>query len=244
MNIRKIVGFSVVVAGFGLVASCSEDDDEGSMMMDGGGGMGMSSAGSSAMASNAGMGGMGMGNQIPGILGMNNRPALTGARMDRVGRVAITAALVGAFNPPQATAIRDAYNEGNLLNPDNLEGIKDSLGILDGLDLNCGNQLAADNAPERYAFLAGVLNDDQLYVDSSRGDCQLESYLGVEAEALGALPEGGGSCGGRLPGDDVIERSYSVLAAGLFDGVDDGIPSDDATHSPDNFPFIAPPIAR
>lgn len=243
MNMRKIVGFSVVVAAFGLVASCSDDDDDndGAMTTAGTGGMGMS--GGAGMGMGGGGAGMGMGSgaaAFAGALGPNNPPQL-GDRIDRVGRVAVTAALIGAFNPATAVSLRDAYNEGNLGDPDNLANFKASLGILDGVDGVCGNQLLFTAGADPYATLAGVLNDDQLYVNSERGNCAFGSYLGVEAEAVGILDPGEGSCGGRLPNDDVINRSYSVLMDGSLGEINDGLTSDDANHDPDIFPFLGQP---
>jgi hypothetical protein len=58
---------------------------------------------------------------------------------------------------------------------------------------------------------------------------------------VGVLEEGDGGCGGRTPLDDIIDRSYSVLAAGALTGIDDTITSDGANHDPDVFPFLASP---
>jgi len=178
---------------------------------------------------------------IPGARGKGN-PPIPGpdTRIDRAGRVAITAALVGAFNPDPVAAARerDAYNKSGLSNPAFLPTIKTSLGVLDGLDRNCGNQLLAGDGDDRYGALANVLLDDQLYVHSDRSG---SVYLGLEAEFVTAIPPGQGAAGGREPGDDVIGRSYSVLAAGALSGVDDGVPADDATHNSDVFPFLAAP---
>ena len=115
-----------------------------------------------------------------------------------------------------------------------------SLAILDALDAECGNQLLADddNADGRYAGLAGILADDQLYLNSDSGECGV--YLGLEAEVVGAVGAGDGGCGGRTLTDDVIDRSYSVLAAGILTGIDDTITADDCTHSA-SFPFLCAP---
>jgi hypothetical protein len=177
---------------------------------------------------------------IEGALGRAGRPSTpAAARIDRAGRPAITAALISTFNPPARAADVERYNKSGNANPDFIPIIAGSLGILDGLDRNCGNQLLAGEAaaPGRYDQLATVLADDQLYIQSNRPNAS-SIYLGVEAEALGA---GEGAGGGRAPGDDVIERSYSVLAAGVLVGVDDGVPTDDVQHNIDVFPFIAPP---
>jgi len=90
----------------------------------------------------------------------------------------------------------------------------------------------------RYDALASVLADDQLYIFSDRGNCGV--YLGAEAEVVGELPPGDGGCGGRTLDDDVIDRSYSVLAAGILTGVDDTITSNDVENL-DEFPYLAPP---
>jgi hypothetical protein len=177
---------------------------------------------------------------IEGALGKANRPSTPGtARIDRAGRPAISAALISTFNPDAREADLDRYNTSGNANPAFIPIIAGSLGILDGLDRQCGNQLlaGADVAPGRYDALATVLVDDQVYVQSDRPGAS-SIYLGVEAEALGA---GQGAGGGRAPGDDVIERSYSVLAAGVLSGVDDGVPADDAQHDIDVFPFLAEP---
>jgi len=180
---------------------------------------------------------------VPGALGPNS-PATPGQRIDRAGRPAITAALIGTFLPDTAErdVKRDRYNTSSIGDPSFLPDIVASLGILDSLDDKCGTQLlfgaAGDATP--YLALAQALNDDELYVNSAASSSG-SVYLGVEGEATKALSPGQGSAGGRIPGDDVIERSYSVLALGALRGFDDGVPSDDVRHDPDTFPFIAPP---
>ena len=177
-----------------------------------------------------------------GALGKANPPDI-GERIDRAGRPAITAALISTFSPQGRATVRDAYNRSGQLNEDFLETIEGSLGVLDALNNVCGDQLLANVAPEdepRYAPLATVLLDDQLYVHGNRVGAP-SIYLGLEAEfVIGADAISGGG-GGRTPGYDVIERSYSVLAAGELTGVDDGVGEDDETHDPDEFPFLAEP---
>jgi hypothetical protein len=177
---------------------------------------------------------------IPGARGATNPPTL-GDRVDRAGRVAITAALVDAFNPDAdaQAATRKAYNASGLGNQAFAATIRASLGVLDSLDGVCGTQvLAAQQGNDRYGAFTAVLLDDQLYLNSDRPG---SVYLGLEAEAVGALMPGQGAGGGREPNDDVIARSYSVLAKGALDGVDDGVAVDDVRHDPDRFPFLAPP---
>jgi hypothetical protein len=179
------------------------------------------------------------GNLLPTVrnaLGKANPPRL-GARIDDAGRPAITAALIETFNPDLAvqSSERDRYNKATTKTAFRAT-MEKSLAILDGLDNVCGNQLQPPGDGPRYQALANVLVDDQLYVNSDKTG---SVYLGVEAEALGVVPDGAG--GGRVPGDDVIERSFSVLVAGTLKGIDDGVPADDAVHSPDQFPFLAGP---
>ncbi len=171
-----------------------------------------------------------------------DNPPTPGTQIDRVGRAAISTATVDTFSGDGAmkNATKDAYNAASPGSWSTFAAtIETSLAILDSLDASCGNQLAADLDPEdRYAGLAGVLADDQLYVNSASGTCGV--YLGLEAEIVGALEPGEGGCGGRTPEDDIIERSYSVLAAGLLEGIDDTIEENDVSFS-SAFPFLAAP---
>lgn len=168
------------------------------------------------------------------------KPAL-GSQLDRMGRPAINTALTATFEPAATEGPKeDAYNSDS--NPSSWSQyaaeFQEQLAIYDGLDRTCGNQLGADLDPnDRYAALAGLLADDLLYVNTASGTCT--TYLAVEADALGIL--GNDDCGGRVMSYDVIDTSYSVLALGAFTGVGDGIDTDDATHDPDTFPFLAPP---
>lgn len=177
------------------------------------------------------------------LLGPGGRPD-PGGQIDRAGRPAISTALIETFNGDETAknAAKDAYNAASPgTSGDFVETVKTSLAILDSLDGMCGmdSQLLVGDGEDRYATLTSVLLDDQLYVNSTSGTCGV--YLGAEGEFVGALAEGEGGCGGRTPLDDVIERSYSVLAAGVLTGIDDTITSDGADHDPDTFPFLASP---
>lgn len=177
------------------------------------------------------------------------QPPVLGTQIDRTGRPAINTALNDQFNPSntERDAAKDAYNRNS--SPSTWQAMyaaefRVQLAVLDALDStsttnNCGNQLGitlGGNPP--YVALAGLLADDQLYVNSTSGSCG--NYLGVEANALGILVNN--DCGGREMSYDVILTTYSVLASGSLGGVDDGITTDDATHSASTFPFLAAPL--
>jgi hypothetical protein len=236
----KKYALAPLVCALGLamvLGACSDDSgttpDQGMQKDMGGSDMGGSDMGGSDMA-------------VAKPRGPGNPPT-PGTQIDRAGRVAITTALIKTFDADETkkNAAKDAYNAASPANqPTFAADIKASLAILDALDGTCGNQLAADQTATRYAFLAGVLADDQLWVNAASGTCggaKGGSYLGVEAEALGVLTAGQGGCGGRTPQVDVIERTYSVLAAGVLDGVDDTIANDGKAHDKDTFPFLAAP---
>jgi hypothetical protein len=241
----KLIAIAAMTSSLLLGTGCGDDDTD---MMGSGGTSGASgssgrnnSGASGSSTSGLANGGMaGTGNDTGEPLGEDNPPKL-GAQIDRAGRPAISTALVATFETDEdvKNSKKDAYNAADdptTWAEDAEADLMTNLAILDSLDSVCGNQLLADGAGARYEALAGVLLDDQLYVNTASGTC--EAYLGVEAEALGLVEDGG--CGGRTPNYDVIERSYSVLAAGALTGVDDTIPQDDQEHSLTEFPFIAP----
>jgi hypothetical protein len=174
------------------------------------------------------------------------KPTL-GDQMDRMGRPAINTALNHAFDPDETAkqAAKDAWNENDEKSTWQTAfgaDVRASLGILDGIDAVCGNQLGADLVPTaRYSALAGLLADDELYVNSApspAGTCG--AYLAVEANALGILAND--DCGGRVMSYDVIETSYSTLAAGTLGGVDDTIENEAVPSDPSTFPFLADPV--
>lgn len=172
-----------------------------------------------------------------------NRPPALGRQIDRMGRAGVNTALISPFTTDDAARgrARDAFNatpQGQWAS--HVPEIARNLAILDSLDTVCGNQLlaGASAAPGRYNTLAGVLADDQLYVNSDSGTCT--QYLAVEANAIGVR---NGDCGGRTPLYDTIDVTYSVVAAGALAGVTDGVPRD-ADPSPANattFPFFGSP---
>jgi len=188
----------------------------------------------------------------PTVIAIPQPPALGANQIDRMGRAGVNTALTNPFFdetvPSQETAheaVQDEYNgaaDSSQWAAMFKTEIAANLAILDSLDRNCGNQLlAAQGADQpkagRYDALAGVLADDQLYVNTASGSCA--QYLAVEANALGITNN---DCGGRTPLEDTIDTTYSVLAAGALSGVDDGIPVDaDGTASLTSFPFLDRP---
>lgn len=72
-----------------------------------------------------------------------------------------------------------------------------------------------------YATLAAALADDQLYLETTKVQCN--AYLAVELAAVTGTPLT--NCGGRAPSNDVIDVTYSVAAAGAAGfGTTGGIP--------------------
>jgi hypothetical protein len=175
----------------------------------------------------------------------NPAPPTLGAQIDRMGRAGVNTAVTDPFNPNSTTkgAAQDGYNAA--ANPTQWASsftsrFAGNLAILDALDTVCGNQLLAGPTATagRYNTLAGVLADDQLYVNTNSGTCSI--YLAVEANAVGVTNN---DCGGRTPTVDTIDRTYSVLAAGALSGVTDGVDRDaDATQGTTSFPFLAAPV--
>jgi hypothetical protein len=94
-------------------------------------------------------------------------------------------------------------------------------------------------------IIAGLLADDELYLDTSKTACT--AYLALEFSAVTGLPVP--SCGGRAPTYDVMDYSYSVLTRGLsgFDPntlaplFSDNANTPVAGMTDDTFPFLAPP---
>jgi Domain of unknown function (DUF4331) len=183
-------------------------------------------------------------NKSDGGGGSGGGPPALGAQIDRLGRPAINTAITDPFDS-DATAHgtkQDAFNAATPATGSAFTAqFEGNLAILDGLDQTCGNQFAADMTKTdatRYGALAGVLVDDQLYVDTSSGTCT--TYLGVEANATGIIPNT--DCGGRTLTEDVVDESYSLLAAGALMGVTDGVDADDKVAAETaTFPFLAPP---
>ena len=172
-------------------------------------------------------------------------PPALGAQIDRMGRPAINTAVNNTFELDDAKkgAAKDEWN-GNA-DPSTWSKyaaeIEANLGILDALDGTCGNQLFADTTKmdgTRYATLAGVLADDRLWVNTGSSTCT--TYLGVEANATGAIPNS--DCGGRKPSYEVMKLTYTIVAAGkVGTDVTDGTSPVAAKTSVATFPYFGAP---
>lgn len=200
-------------------------------------------------------------------------PAL-GAQLDRMGRPLIGTALIGVFAPAQdQAAMRDAYNRA----PDpaawptatiatglTIEAeMETNLAVFDAFDVGinvpnpgCGNAVrylgpALPPGPSSsYRVAADLFADDELYVDTAFASCPIYLALEMQYATTGAGTKGHTSCGGRMPSHDVVDLTYSMLAAGR-DGVDpssnDGAPTlhDGVGAHPDIkesvFPFLGSP---
>jgi hypothetical protein len=166
-------------------------------------------------------------------------PPALGAQLDRQGRPAVNVALNATFEADggvQGNA-KNAYNSAvpssaSSFTPE----LAKNLGVYDGLDRSCGNQLLAGATADagRYDALAQVLADDRLFVDTRQATCA--QYLAVETSPA----DGGTDCGGRAPSYDVIDTTYSVVAAGELSGVTDNVDADGDgdLHSDTEFPFL------
>jgi hypothetical protein len=113
--------------------------------------------------------------------------------------------------------------------------IEKNLGLYDGFDGKCGNQLLASKrvtGAGRYRELATLLADDRLWVNSASGVCK--QFFAVE---LGL----GNDCGGRTPTYSAANVYRSLLANGTSVGIDDGLTRDKQEHSSTTFPFLAAP---
>lgn len=170
-------------------------------------------------------------------------PPGLGTQLDRAGRPGVNILLGHGFDgDANATgAFRDAYNQASDRSAwasDFVAPLRTSLAYWDGIDGVCGNQLFAGSIADatRYATLAQLLVDDRLLLNATSGAC--DSYLAVEFDAAG-LPSS--DCGGRRPGLDTADITYSELIGGDTSGAGDGINANGTAISRSTFPFLAAP---
>ncbi|MFO0588019.1 MAG: DUF4331 family protein [Polyangiaceae bacterium] len=231
MNARSFLMVSLTTLALAAFAGCG----------DGGSGSG-GTGGATATGGTTATGGSTGGSGGTTTTTMMPKPPTLGAQIDRMGRPAINTALDHTFDT-DATAkdtAKDAWNANSDASTwaTYVPEVEKNLAILDSLDTVCGNQLLADknkNDASRYAGLAGVLADDRLFVNTAGSACT--QYLAVEGNAIGLANN---DCGGRRLSYDVIETSYSALAAGMLTGIDDKIAISDAAKG-ETFPYLAAP---
>ncbi|HEX3481087.1 MAG TPA: hypothetical protein VHT91_38990 [Kofleriaceae bacterium] len=203
-------------------------------------------------------------------------PPALGAQIDRMGRPLIGTALIGVFAAAQdQAAMRDAYNRAPdpatwattmISTSGTIEAeMETNLAVFDAFDIGdrpaipdagCSNALryltpALPPGPmSSYRQAAGVFADDELYVDTAKTSCPIYLALELELASEGQTTEPHLTCGGRMPSHDVIDMTYSMLAAG-HSGFD--VPSNNyapkihdgvAAHTDlkeSVFPFLGPP---
>jgi len=165
-------------------------------------------------------------------------------QLDREGRPLTGNALLGLLAPDDVSdQLKEEYNAATPATSARfIPEIQKALGLYDGFDGKCGNQLLADRhapASMRYRALATVLADDRLWVNSASGVCT--QLFAVELANLAGRSELSRDCGGRSPNYDAANTYRSLLVDGTTVSVDDGLHHDERQHSATVFPFLAPP---
>lgn len=165
-------------------------------------------------------------------------------QLDRMGRPLTGNALLGTL---ATDAISDGLKEDyNRATPTTaarfVPEIEKTLGLYDGFDGKCGNQLLASKqvtGAGRYRELATLLADDRLWVNSASGVCT--QLFAVELVQLAGRTALKNDCGGRSPTYSAANEYRSLLANGTSTGIDDGLSRDAREHSATKFPFLAAP---
>jgi hypothetical protein len=165
-------------------------------------------------------------------------------QLDREGRPLTGNALLGLLAPEDVSnRLKEEYNaESPATSARFIPEIQKALGLYDGFDGKCGNQVLAsrDAAPSmRYRALATLLADDRLWVNSASTVCT--QLLAVELANLAGQSALANDCGGRTPNYDAANVYRSLLVDGTNISVDDGLHHDEREHSATAFPFLAPP---
>jgi hypothetical protein len=179
------------------------------------------------------------------MLGIWATTASEYGQLDRAGRPLTGNALLGTLAGGEiSNKLKEEYNAATPATAARfVPEIEKALGLYDGFDGTCGNQLlAGKNATAgRYRELATLLADDRLWVDSTSGSCR--QFFAVELTELTAGPIGT-DCGGRTPTYSAANIYRSFLANGTSVGIDDGLARDKLEHTSTTFPFLAAPAAE
>lgn len=194
-------------------------------------------------------------------------PPVLGAQLDRAGRPLVRTLLIGAYasaaNQATLRAAYDAAADASAWRTTTLPGnvtieheLAANLAVFDAFDRGqptaniptpgCGNGLlyGAPVTAASYLPAADLFADDQIYVDTSKATCNIYLELEVQAASGGTISHL--TCGGRSPSHDVVDVTYSVLAAGvagltpqLAPRLRDGV----SAHGDikDTFPFLGQP---
>ena len=119
--------------------------------------------------------------------------------------------------------------------------IQETLGLYDGFDGVCGNQLLADRSAQPGCAIARWPNCSPTTGCGSTAHRGLQAVLRRRARALAGQAALRDDCGGRTPNHDAVDMYSSLLVNGTTTGVDDGVDRDEHEHSATGFPFLATP---
>ncbi|MGO4259006.1 hypothetical protein [Lysobacter sp. TAB13] len=164
-------------------------------------------------------------------------------QIDRAGRTLTGNALLGTLDGEEVSdKLKERYNAATPADGAQFAAeIDKGLGLYDGFDGQCGNQLLAEHkgaAEDRYRRLAALLADDRLWINSASAVCA-QPFAVELAQAAGRRAYAR-DCGGRTPNHGAINVYRSLLVDGSTDRVDDGVQRDEKVHSISRFPFLAP----
>ncbi len=177
----------------------------------------------------------------PDVTHVAGTPPTIGTQIDRMGRPAINTTLNGTLGTVtvDVTTQKDNYNRASdpatwattvLFGTKTVaDEFRANLAVFDVLDqgvttipgAGCSNQLlfngvaAGGGTPvaTSYSTFAGILADDRLYLDTSKGVCN--RYLSIEGEVATNGTVKHTDCGGRALTYDVIDFTYSMLTGGV-----------------------------
>lgn len=165
--------------------------------------------------------------------------------LDRMGRPLTGNALLGTLaSAVVSDKLKEDYNHATPATAARfVPEMEKTLGLYDGFDGKCGNQLLAGKVESagRYRQLATLLADDRLWVNSASKVCA--HFFAVELAELAGQRALANDCGGRSPTYSAANVYRSLLANGKPVGIDDGLTRDEHDHSSSAFPFLAAPAA-
>jgi hypothetical protein len=181
------------------------------------------------------------GGKMLAIWGVTSGPE---RQLNRVGRPLTKQALLGLSAPDSVgDSLKEEWNAATPATSARfIPEVQKTLGLYDGFDGKCGNQLLANPKappPSRYLALATLLTDDRLWVNGTSGVCT--QFFAVELAKLGGQSASKHDCGGRTPNYNASNVWRSLLVNGTTVGVDDGLDHDEREHSATVFPFLAAP---